>query len=196
MAKQRATDEKQWIQKAAQGDAGAFKKIYETYRQKVYWIAFKFTFHKETALDLTQDVFVKLYKNLHLYRGDAGFGPWLKRIAVNVCIDHLRRMRSQGVQASLSDDALSDEVLTGAHIEDGGDPADPVANRELAGKVMQAVEGLSVKHKEVFLLAALKEMSYNEMAEVIGCSVGTVMSRLFYARKYLQEALASDLGEA
>ena len=96
-------------------------------------------------------------------------------------------------QVSLNEELLHEEILTGLYIACGPDPAEELQATEIHEKINTAIAGLSQKHKEVFVLYALKEYSYKEIAEMIGDSIGTVMSRLYYARKYLQEALRDYL---
>ena len=114
-------------------------------------------------------------------------------MTTNHCIDYIRKTRNLSKQASLSAEYLNEEILTGLYIACGEQAGAATQRSELRDKVNAAIAQLSDIHREVFILFALKEMSYKDIAEVVGCSTGTVMSRLFYARKYLQDALAGYL---
>lgn len=166
--------------------------MYDKYNKILYRIAWKYCFDKDQALDLVQDVFIKVYKSIDKYQGDASFRTWLSRVATNHCIDHIRKKSNQMHPVSLSQDGLRDEILTGMFVAAGQDPSDEQQLEEFKTRLAEAMSGLSEKHREVFSLYAIREFSYKEIADQIGCSVGTVMSRLFYARKHLQDAL-SDL---
>ena len=173
------------------GDTRAFEFLFDKYREKVYGIAFRYARNREDALEVTQDVFLRAYLGLAKFKTDSKFFTWLYRITVNRAIDFTRSRRVQplvGVEASAMD-ALGE--VPGRR----SPPPDPVVqaqDKELEERVLESVEQLSEKHRTVFLLHACEDLSYKEIADVVGCSLGTVMSRLFYARKKLQEILAKQ----
>ncbi|MFC1587019.1 RNA polymerase sigma factor [Planctomycetota bacterium] len=186
-------DDLSLIEKACSGDRAAFGELYTRHRQRVYYIAWKYTQDPDKAMDLVQDVFVKVFKSLDKFHAEAAFSTWLTRVATNCCIDYVRKHKNMARQGSLSEDFLNEEVLTGLYIACGEDPSNTHLRSELKAEVHKAIAGLSPKHKEVFVLYALKEYSYKDISTIVGCSEGTVMSRLFYARKYLQTALGDYL---
>jgi len=166
---------------AATGDAAAFEQIVWRYRNDVYALSYHFLHNREDAWDCAQESFVKAHQNLKRFRGEGSFKGWLLRIAANTAKDKLKKKRLSTVSF---DDALQSDATW--------DVPDPARSGELA-ELGRAIDGalatLPAKHKDAFLLREYQGLSYQEMAEVMHCNVGTVMSRLHYARKKLQEAL-------
>ncbi len=168
--------------RALQGDDAAFELLVRRYRNEVYALCYYFTRNREDAWDLSQETFIKAYRALASFRGEAGFKTWLMRIAANHCKDHLKRRR---VSTTSYDDALQ-----ASEVEAGQTPAEAAQARELGAIVDAAVRSLPPKHQAAFILREYEGLSYQEMASVLGCGIGTVMSRLFNARRRLQQALA------
>jgi RNA polymerase sigma-70 factor (ECF subfamily) len=164
------------------GDREAFRVLYEAYKDKVYSIALYF-FHGDAsaAADVTQQVFLKLMRNIAQFRGDADFSTWLYRFVVNACIDDTRGARSRTRQA---DPAILDELPAAGSHEDGA------AQSEIARSVQAAVGQLAPKIRVAILLRYFEELSYAEMAGVLKCSIGTVASRLSRGHAILAQALA------
>src|SRR5262245_9413973 len=171
------------------GEERAFEFLFDKYREKVFGIAYRFLNDKEDALEVTQEVFIRAHQSLSGFKTEAKFFTWLYRIAVNRAIDFGRARRSR--QAVELDAPEGGEESLGSQLPNPASP-DPGAlleRKELAEKIIDAVGALSPKHRAVFVLHAMADLSYKEIAEVVGCTVGTVMSRLFYARRKLQELL-------
>jgi len=170
----------------------------ERYQRKVFSIAFGMVHSREDAMDLTQDAFLKVYHNLEQFEGSSSFYTWLYRIVINVCIDHIRRSgkhvlvdyddRLQRDPDSSGDGALMPSTL-------GIDPGHTLGRKELLEQIDRAMKELSPIHKEAIILREVQGLSYQEMAEVMGVSKGTVMSRLHHARKNLQSKLHEYVGE-
>ncbi len=185
--------------KAAQaGDRDAFDALIERYKDVVYAVAYRFARDPDLALDLAQDVFIRAYKGIRSFGGRSSFSTWLYRIAMNTCIDYTRK-HSRSV-ASLS---VPEEVADFADTLPGErgpflDPAESALSGELGEQIERAIDALPPYHKSVFVLYEIEGLSYKEIAEVVGCSIGTVMSRLHYARKKLRAMLAPyvDAGNA
>lgn len=172
------------------GDQGAFKTLFDKYREKVYRISFRYVRNKEDALDVTQEVFLRVYQNLAKFKTDSKFFTWLYRVTVNRAIDFTRSMKARPVRELEKSVIESWECdVTGKRSSAG--PVEQAEGKELEEKLAQAVSLLSEKHRTVFLLHAQENLSYREIAQVVDCSIGTVMSRLFYARKKLQDLLAN-----
>ena len=185
----RDDEDLQKIEEFLAGDPKAFEVLFEKYREKVYAIAFRFVHHKDDALEVTQEVFLRVYQGLASFKTDAKFFTWLYRIAVNRAIDFARARKSRRtVDADVSSEdglALADRTADPS----SESPIDLLQRKELAGRLLEAVDQLSPKHRTVFVLHAMGDFSYKEIAGVVGCSIGTVMSRLFYARRKLRELL-------
>lgn len=175
------------------GDDTAFEFLFDKYREKVYGIAFRFVRNKEDALEVTQDVFIRVYQGLAKFKTDSKFYTWLYRIATNRAIDYLRSRKTHpAITASTLENAAGDDAGSFTdRVADtrAVDPSENAQRREMADCVLAAVDQLSEKHRAVFVLHAVEQLAYKDIAEVVGCTIGTVMSRLFYARKKLQGLL-------
>lgn len=186
--------EAQWLAAAAAGDRNAQRALFEQYRDTAYRVAFRITGRDADALDVVQDAFIKAFENLGSYEGGSSFKTWLLRIVSNRGLDLLRARKVR----------IAVRLDSGADSEDGGlDVADTRASvapaggleaRELAARLNAAMEALPPEQRAVFALFATGELSYAEIAEAVGVPIGTVMSRLFHARKRLQESL-KDLAD-
>jgi RNA polymerase sigma-70 factor (ECF subfamily) len=180
-AKERAYDV-ELVRKAKAGDRKAFEEIYERHRYKVLKVAYGMCRNQEDALDVVQDTFVKAHRSLTRFEGRAAIGTWLCQIATYRAIDLARRRKVRKAESL-------EERLVPGHSPEGGAPARAQAN-ELSEALAKALGELSDKHRAVFVLYSQQGLSYKEIAKALEVSIGTVMSRLFYARKNLQERLA------
>jgi len=180
------------------GDQRAFEVLVKRYQRKVYSLAYGIVHNPEDAMDVSQEAFVKVHRYLDKFEGSASFYTWLYRIVVNLCIDHLRRAgRAHSVEY---DDAIdrSQGVLAATDIvpsRQGTDPQQMLGNKETLGHINDGLALLSPNHRAVIVMRELEGLSYNEMAEIMECSKGTIMSRLFHARKRLQIYLIGVLNE-
>jgi len=188
------------VRRCQAGQRRAFRQLVERYQRKVYGIAWSFVRNRDDAMDLTQEVFLKVHRNLDGFHGSARFYTWLYRIAVNVCIDHLRRRRRARDEAEYDDRLDHDEAsetdgdaLVGRHPAANPERAARVA--ELARRVQQAMAGLSDAHREILVLREIEGLSYEELAEVLQIPKGTVMSRLHHARRNVRKQLGDFLQE-
>jgi len=165
------------------GDRDAFRALYDAYKDRVYSIAFYF-FHgdRDAASEVTQQVFLKLMRELGRFRGDSAFSTWLHRLTVNACVDRARRRRT--------DTEATDPVSLDAMPRRGPSHEDAFAERELADAVRAAIAGLPAKLRAAILLRYLDELSYSEMATALNCSIGTVASRLSRGHRLLARRLA------
>jgi RNA polymerase sigma-70 factor (ECF subfamily) len=172
----------QLVQAAQRGDDGAFRTLVERHQRKAFVVAAGILRDADAARDVCQDAFLKVHQRLATFEGGAQFYTWLYRIVVNLCIDQLRRRRLDGGDyEDWSEQAASPRSF---------DPAESLARKELSERLHDAFNRLSPTHRTVVTLRELNGLSYKEIAQVMRCSVGTVMSRLFNARRYLQEMLA------
>jgi RNA polymerase sigma-70 factor (ECF subfamily) len=164
-----------------QGDRDAFRALYEAYKDKVYSIALYF-FHgdRAAASDVTQQVFMKLITSIAKFRGDSEFSTWLYRLVVNACVDGQRRAKWDAVA---TDPAVLDTLTKpGSH-------EDAFARAEIARSVQTAVSSLPAKYRIAILLRYFEDLSYEEMADALNCSPGTVASRLSRGHRLLAERL-------
>lgn len=171
------------VEEHLSGNPAAFEHLFDKYREKVYRIAFRFVRNKEDALEVTQEVFLRVHTSLGKFKTDSKFFTWLYRITVNRSIDFTRQRKARPLQD------LDQEVLEAQPANGERDPSEVAEEKDTESLLARAVTRLSSKHRAVFLLHAMENLSYKEIASVLDISVGTVMSRLFYARKKLQEIL-------
>jgi RNA polymerase sigma-70 factor, ECF subfamily len=181
------------VQAAGKGDKDAFRELVERYQRRVLAVVTGMLHDREAALEVTQETFIKAYRSLEGFKGDASFYTWIYRIAVNLAIDYQRReWRKPIVDGARGgdDEHSGDDPLERASSEDPAvDPFQSAKNAELRARMRAAIDELTPDHKAVILLRELEGLSYEEISRVMQCSKGTVMSRLHYARKKLQARL-------
>ncbi len=184
--------EDQELVKAAQGgDMQAFEQLVARHRDKIYARAYTMMRNEEEAVDLSQEAWVKGWQRLKQFQGESSFGTWMTRIVINLCLDQLRKHKRQHT-----------ESIEEMNEESGGverqmpivtvNPTAGMERTELRHRIDRALAQLSYEHRTVLVLHEFEELEYKEIAKVMGCSIGTVMSRLFYARRKLA-ALLEDL---
>ncbi|MDZ8118285.1 RNA polymerase sigma factor [Pontiella agarivorans] len=178
------------VLKAQHGDVHAFDQLVERYHAKIYGLTYNMTSNREDAEDLTQEVFVKAYEALPRFKGKSSFYTWVYRIAVNKTINY-RKKRNR--KRALSLDSFEQEIkLDDAYHEmtAKGSPLRNISLSELQKKLNEALQNLSEKHRTVVVMHDMQGIPHEEIAKVVGASVGTVRSRLFYARRQMQTELA------
>lgn len=183
--------DEQLVAGIAQGDRDAGREFFLRYRQGAFRIAYRLVGNEADAMDVVEDAFVKLLGAAGKFRGEAKASTWFYRIVTNTALD-LRRKRGRYVTMEPGDEESAGIKYFLPSREEG--PEDAALRGETASKIEEAIKALSEKHRSVFMLAVVEGLSYRETAEVLDISAGTVMSRLFYARKYLQESLGDYLG--
>ncbi|MFZ5862453.1 MAG: sigma-70 family RNA polymerase sigma factor [Nitrospirota bacterium] len=183
-------DDGQWVAKAQRGDEHAFGELVIRYRTRMYQVAYGMVNHHETAMDLAQEGFLRAYQHLAAFRGEAKFSTWLRRIVTNVCLDYVRRAEHRTATASYDETRAEDDDPDGVSLAGALDPPDArVTRRELGLAILEAMRALTPEQRAAIVLREVEEMSYEEIAKTMDCAVGTVMSRLHYARKRLQSLL-------
>jgi len=176
------------IQRAQRGDTAAFEELVARHERRAYAIAMGLVRDQEDALEIVQEAFLRVYRGLDAFNGAASFFTWLYRIVKNLSIDLMRRpaWQREVADADLDDpERLLDGAIRGA------DPSDLLHRSELSELIGAAFEALPPYHREVIVMREVEGMSYEEMAAAAGVSKGTIMSRLFHARKKLQRSLAA-----
>lgn len=189
-----AEDDRELVEAARGGDRQAFRTLVERHQRRAYAIAFSLLRDESDAAEVVQEAFLRVYRGLPTFQGGSSFFTWLYRIVTNLAIDVLRR---PGRQADELDEARGpiDESDEGsfpllARI-DGADPLDSMHRAELAGAIKAALDALPPYHRGVIIMREVEGLSYEEMAQAMGVSKGTIMSRLFHARQKLQRALSA-----
>src|SRR5690606_5186596 len=176
------------------GDQQAFRSLFERYHRRAYAVAYGVVKNKQDALDVVQDGFVKVHRHIDKFQGQSSFYTWLYRIIMNLSIDHVRRRRNaKGLEyddrVGRHDHEIAGDGTLLPRILDSN-PGKTVIRRELLGRIQSALEELPEYHRAVILLREVEGLSYEEMAEVLDVPKGTIMSRLFHARKKMQASLS------
>jgi RNA polymerase sigma-70 factor (ECF subfamily) len=185
-----AEDDIALVRRCQKGDALAFEQLVIKYRSKVFSMIYGMVQNEQDAWDLAQEGFIKAWRSIHRFKGQASFYTWLYRIVTNVAIDSLRRKGFKKT-AEFDDQIAANEVEPGSKTVPTPDPLphQGLEREEIRQRIEQAISKLSPEHRAVIVMKEIEELQYNEIAEALGCSIGTVMSRLFYARKKLQTLL-------
>lgn len=185
------------VERVQSGDRDAFRQLVERYQRRLFSVAFGMVRNREDALDIVQDAFIKVHRHIASFQGSSSFYTWAYRICVNLCIDHLRRrQRHQEVDyddsLQRSGEVAGEDTLLPSRL--GVNPSRVYQRKELLEQLESAMSQLSDKHRAIIMLREVEGLSYQEIAEVLDISKGTVMSRLHHARKNLQSALSQYLG--
>jgi RNA polymerase sigma-70 factor (ECF subfamily) len=185
-----AQDDIVLVRRCQKGDALAFEQLVIKYRSKVFAMIYGMVQNEQDAWDLAQEGFIKAWRSIHRFKGQASFYTWLYRIVTNVAIDSLRRKGFKKT-AEFDDRIAANDVEPGSKTVPTADPMPHhgLERAEIRQRIEQAISKLSPEHRAVIVMKEIEELQYNEIAEALGCSIGTVMSRLFYARKKLQTLL-------
>lgn len=170
---------------AAQGgDMRSFEELVARHRDKIFARAYSMCRNEEEAVDLSQEAWVRSWKKLAQFQGDSSFSTWMTRITINLCLDHLRKKKRRIFESieKMNEESGGVERLIPLVDEN---PTAGLENSELRSRIDQALEELSEAHRAVIVMHEFEEMEYREIAKKLECSIGTIMSRLFYARKKL-----------
>jgi RNA polymerase sigma-70 factor (ECF subfamily) len=176
--------------KAAQaGDMVAFEELVARHRDKIYARAYSMMRNEEDAIDLSQEAWVKGRQRLKQFQGESSFGTWMTRIVINLCLDQLRkhkRQRTESIEEMNEDSGGVERQMPVVTVN----PTAGLERGELRQRIDRALGQLSHEHRTALVLHEFQELEYKEIAKVMGCSIGTVMSRLFYARRKMAGLLA------
>ena len=180
-------DDVDLVKRCQAGDSSAFNDLVTRYRGKVFTMIYGMVQNEQDAWDLAQEGFLKAWKSIHRFKGESSFYTWLYRIMTNVTIDSLRRKGIRG-EAEFDDRIAPVDVEPGSRTTPSSVPLPykKLEHREIKQRIDEAIAKLSPEHRAVIVMKEIEDLQYNEIAEILSCSLGTVMSRLFYARKKLQ----------
>ena len=177
------------VKSAQSGDMAAFEELVARHRDKIYARAFSMLRNEEEATDLSQEAWVKGWQRLVQFQGDSSFATWMTRIVINLCLDQLRknkRVRSESIDEMNEDTGGVERQLPVIT----PNPTEGLERSELRARIDKALGQLSYEHRTVLVLHEFEELEYKLIAKKMGCSIGTVMSRLFYARRKMASLLA------
>ena len=172
------------VERFQSGEPDAFDEIVDRCRGRVYSLAYRFTHNYEDSYDISQEVFIKVFRSLGKLKDTSAFDAWLRRVTINACMDHLRRRPNEQILESFP--RLDQEYVT-----DTGSirPDGPVEDGELHGMISRAVEQLPKQQKMVFILRHYEGLPLKEIAKTLNCSLGTVKAHLFRATRRLRKLL-------
>ena len=186
----KSAEDVQLVKAAQKGDMVAFEELVARHRDKIFSRALSMMRNEEEAVDLSQEAWIKAWQRLVQFQGDSSFATWMTRIVINLCLDALRRHK-RNITESI--DAIDEEwggverqmpvLIT--------NPTEKMERGELRERIDKAMAQLTSEHRTVLILHEFENLEYKEIAKKVGCSIGTVMSRLFYARRRLAGLLAS-----
>lgn len=185
-------DENALIEGMARGDRRAFREFVERYKKKVYYLALDMAGNPVDAEDISQEVFLKVFRSFATFRKGAKLGSWLYRVTYNASIDHLRR--KEAAPEPVGDEVLESRSRDNAGLPHGGavDPAAAVESSQLQARIARALEKVSPQEKAVFLLRHYDDLMLKDIAAALGLSIGSVKSYLFRAVRKLQKELGGS----
>ena len=187
-----SADDAKLVEWAKLGELNAFEVLVSRHRDRVYARAYSIMRNVDLAVDLSQNAWIKAWQRLHQFHGDAGFLTWLSRIVTNLCMDELRRQKRVKMDSIEAMEDFTGPVESRLELE-AINPADRLEREELKKRIDAALAKLSDNHRIVIVLYEFEQLEYQQIAEKMGTSIGTVMSRLFYARKRLASLLNETL---
>jgi RNA polymerase sigma-70 factor (ECF subfamily) len=190
-AAQADVSELELVRRCQAGQTEAFDELVTRYRTRIFGMIYNMVHNEQDAWDLAQESFLKSWRSIKRFRGKSSFYTWMYRIVMNVTIDWLRKKQIKGAGAEFDDAIQLKEIDPASKTVPKADPLPHtrMERAEVRSRIDDAINQLSPDHRAVILMKEIEEMQYHEIAEALGCSIGTVMSRLFYARKKLQSLL-------
>jgi RNA polymerase sigma-70 factor (ECF subfamily) len=179
------------VRRCQAGQSEAFDELVIRYRTRVFAMIYNMVHNEQDAWDLAQESFVKAWKSIKRFRRHSSFYTWIYRIVMNVTIDWLRKKQIKAGGAEFDDAVQMKDIEPASRTVPKADPLphERMEHAEVRARIDRAIKQLSAEHRAVILMKEIEGMQYHEIAETLGCSIGTVMSRLFYARKKLQHLL-------
>ena len=177
------------VKAAQRGNMAAFEELLARHRDKIFARAFSMMRHEEEALDLSQEAWVKGWQRLKQFQGESSFATWMTRIVINLCLDQLRKHKRHRAESIEELEEGSGGVERQMPVV-ATNPTEGLERNELRQRIDKALGQLSYEHRTVLILHEFEDLEYKEIAKRMQCSIGTVMSRLFYARRKMAVLLA------
>ena len=185
-------DETILIQKSQRGDMDAFEQLLLRYEKKVYTIAYKYMGNAEDASDLAQEALIKVYQSIGTFRGESSFGTWIGRITANKCLDELRKRKKLQTTSLDEELELEEGSVQKEIVSERDTPEQHTIRQETVHYVQQKLQQMKEEYRMVLVLRELEGHSYEDIADMLNCSLGTVKSRISRARNYLKELVLAD----
>ena len=181
--------DEQLVRAAQQGGMEAFEELVGRHRDKIYARALSMMRNEDDAVDLSQEAWVKGWQRLKQVQGDSSFVTWMTRIVINLCLDQLRkhkRQRAESIEEMAEESGGVERQMPSVAVS----PTAGLERSELRARIDRALGQLSYEHRTVLILHEFEDLEYKEIAKRMACSIGTVMSRLFYARRKMANLMA------
>ena len=184
-----STSDEALVAMSRKGDMVAFEELVARHRDRIFARAFTMMRNEEEAIDLSQEAWIKGWQRLEQFHGDSSFTTWMTRIVINLCLDQLRRRKKRYTESIEAMDEESGGVERQMPVV-MVNPTERLERADLRVRIDQALNQLSDAHRTVLVLHEFEQMEYKNIAKTMNCSIGTVMSRLFYARRKMASLLA------
>ena len=185
-------EEARVIRAVLDGNTNAFDDLVLEYQDRVYHIALKMTGNEEDAFDLSQETFLKAFRALSTFGGEAGFGSWLYRMAANLCIDFLRKKKRQGGGQLISLDEEEEDRRPRELPDLRYEPQSALEKKEMRQKVQDGLQRLPHEQRLILVMRDVEGFSYQEISDALKIELGTVKSRIYRARAHLARLLTED----
>lgn len=185
-----ALGDEKLVRLAQRGDTVAFEELVARHRDKIYARAFSMVRNEDDAVDLSQEAWVKAWQRLKQFQGESSYVTWMTRIVINLCLDHLRKVkrhRAESIELMEEESGGVERQMPVVQVN----PTEGLERSEIRQRIDKAMGQLSYEHRTVLVLHEFEQLEYKEIAKRMQCSIGTVMSRLFYARRRMANLLAS-----
>ncbi len=189
-----ATDDKALVKKFKDGDRHAFDLLVSGNKRKLYSAIYRMTRNHQITDELLQETFLKLYRNVNKYDDSYPFYPWLHRIAINTAINHLKKEKKRRRDSSLEQE-MEEHYMQPSDTRNPHQPEVAFVRRERDVKILEALQEISPSYRAALILRVFQGLSYREIADVLDCTVGTVMSRLNRARSQMKDLLSGYLSD-
>jgi len=176
------------IERVLSGDDSAFEEIVSRYQKRIFSLCFRMCNNEQDTLDLSQEVFLRVYHNLRNFKGTSSFSTWIYRIASNICIDHLRKAKKVKI-VSLTPASEDDDTPSFDLPDDTYSPEERYGKKEVAEAIERALTYLSPDHRRIIVLRDINQLSYEEIGDILELEPGTVKSRISRARNQLRKIL-------
>lgn len=184
--------EKMLIKRCIKGDIDAFEKLIESHQKRAYNIALRILKNPDDAMDISQEAFIKVFKSIKSFKFQSSFSTWLYRIISNTCIDFLRKNKNEVY--SIDNPIQTDEGNIKRQFEDQGNTTEEMFNKKMTKELVHnAIDELEDQHRVIVILRDIEGFSYSEIADILGCTLGTVKSRISRARDNLKNIILRDM---
>jgi len=192
--KEMAQNEQVLVDRFCEGDTSAFHELVGQYKKKIYYLAYDITGDHHEAEDISQEVFMKMFRSLKTFRRDAKMSSWLYQITVNTSIDSLRKKSSKPKRSIEEFDQINIQEQVAGSIAQSLDPQKSAEASQIQHQISHALQNISPKERTVFVMRHYNELKLNEIAEILNVTIGTVKSLLFRAIRKLRKELSSYMG--